>query len=470
MGIPSYFSYIIKNHRNIVKRLSNAPIHRLCLDSNSIIYDVARSLKNPTNTTIIQGVCQRIQSYIDQVKPLKETYISFDGVPPLAKANQQRERRYKGWVTHQLLQDTIEWNTVQITPGTDFMNQLDKELVKYFKGKPCVVSTSQEAGEGEHKIMDYLKRIAHDERVIVYGLDADLIILGMLQPVHIELMRESPDFINVSSYTDKLLLLDLPQLRNTIEESMSIYDYVFMSMLLGNDFMPHFPSLQIRMNGMDVLMDTYKSLFSKGMNLYDGKVNWVNVRKLIQTLTIHEQKRIQENDKIRDKARRDRKDINDIPIMSREVEKYINPYEPYWEDRYYSTLFHSEPTHAFRKQVSNAYVNMLVWNIQYYTSGCKDWEMYYPYGYAPLLKDLVHHLPNDTKITYAPTTPLTPNQLLAYVMPEPYHTYLPKEIQMKVKDNPWYSRHFPLEWAYCKYFWESHVKFPTIPLDEIKKL
>ena len=40
MGIPYYFASLIRNHKNIVKKLESITnIHNLYLDSNSIIYD-----------------------------------------------------------------------------------------------------------------------------------------------------------------------------------------------------------------------------------------------------------------------------------------------------------------------------------------------------------------------------------------------------------------------------------------------
>ena len=39
MGIPSYFSYVLKNHKNI-KKLTTIKCNSLFLDANSIIYDV----------------------------------------------------------------------------------------------------------------------------------------------------------------------------------------------------------------------------------------------------------------------------------------------------------------------------------------------------------------------------------------------------------------------------------------------
>jgi 5'-3' exonuclease len=39
MGIPSYFSYVLKNHK-IIKKLIGIKSNYLFMDANSIIYDV----------------------------------------------------------------------------------------------------------------------------------------------------------------------------------------------------------------------------------------------------------------------------------------------------------------------------------------------------------------------------------------------------------------------------------------------
>jgi 5'-3' exonuclease len=53
MGIPSYFSYIVKNHRNIIKKLKkNTKIDYMFLDSNSIVYDClhkSQEIYDPNN-------------------------------------------------------------------------------------------------------------------------------------------------------------------------------------------------------------------------------------------------------------------------------------------------------------------------------------------------------------------------------------------------------------------------------------
>ena len=45
MGIPSYFSHIIKNHRNIIENVNSVTnVQNLYLDCNSIVYDAAYKL------------------------------------------------------------------------------------------------------------------------------------------------------------------------------------------------------------------------------------------------------------------------------------------------------------------------------------------------------------------------------------------------------------------------------------------
>ena len=106
MGIPSYFSYIIRNHMKILKKFSvqTHQFQHLYLDSNSIIYDSIREIDKAVklkstpsdNYKIISSmVCSKIQQYINEIRPSNTVYIAFDGVAPLAKMKQQKNRRYR---------------------------------------------------------------------------------------------------------------------------------------------------------------------------------------------------------------------------------------------------------------------------------------------------------------------------------------------------------------------------------------
>jgi 5'-3' exonuclease len=221
MGIPSYFSHIVKNHDKIIKKICqlNKNIDNFYLDSNSIIYDSLRLLEKEYNgddilfeKKLLEHVCEKIDEYISIIKPLNRVSIAFDGVAPIAKLEQQRTRRYKSYLLN-MFKNTFEkqsdkWDKTAITPGTEFMAKLGNFIKNYYENKEkqyniqkFIVSTSDECGEGEHKLFEYIRKNAlshHKEISMVYGLDADLIMLALNHlPVsnQIYLYRETPEFI-----------------------------------------------------------------------------------------------------------------------------------------------------------------------------------------------------------------------------------------------------------------------------------
>ena len=203
MGIPSFFSYIIKSYPNIIKKLTylQKKPNNLYLDSNSIIYDCMRLLENDQSfeDKLIQAICGKIDEYISIIKPDNTVIIAFDGVAPVAKLEQQRERRYKSLFTRKITSKIstergIRWDQAAITPGTKFMSKLAEQISKYYKNREkeygvqqIIVSPSNEIGEGEHKIFQYIRDNTskhYNEITIIYGLDADLIML-CLNHLHI---------------------------------------------------------------------------------------------------------------------------------------------------------------------------------------------------------------------------------------------------------------------------------------------
>ena len=87
MGVPSYFAYLIRNHREMLIKLLNfkKQINNLYFDSNSIIYDGLRFLsknyekyKNDTDfeKDLIELVCKHLEKYITEIKPNVETNMS----------------------------------------------------------------------------------------------------------------------------------------------------------------------------------------------------------------------------------------------------------------------------------------------------------------------------------------------------------------------------------------------------------
>jgi hypothetical protein len=529
MGIPSYFSYIVKNHKQIIRKLDNNTIQvdNFYLDCNSIIYDAVYKMEpgnineNITNFIIVR-VIEKIKEYILLLNPSKRVFIAFDGVAPVAKLKQQRDRRFKS-----LYQNTISktllnnigpdpWNTTAITPGTTFMNSLNERIYNDFQNtqtrknlgvEEVIVSGSDLYGEGEHKIFDYIRKnaVSHEgQNTLIYGLDADLIMLSINHlPVcpNIYLFRETPHFIqSIDSELEpnENYVMDIPELTQTIIMDMNngepltseqqknrVYDYIFLCFFLGNDFMPHFPALNIRTGGVDKMLQAYKATIGNtDETLTDGKkIHWKNVRKLIQTLADSEHEFIKTEHKTRDRREKNRlPDITgqekldcfiNIPTYERSVEKFINPFKEGWQTRYYKSMFDLEIDDHRRKQICVNYLEGLEWTMKYYTSGCPDWRWCYNYDYPPLLEDLIHYVPyfdNEFIVDFKKDDPVSELVQLCYVLPKQSLHMLPDKLykQLISQKSKFYKDDCEFSWSYCKYFWESHAHLPYIDVNELE--
>ena len=138
--------------------------------------------KSQFENFIIQNVINKLENIIKIINPKRNIYIAFDGIPPLAKLSQQKNRRYKSFYQATLFKKTILWDTSSITPGTNFMKNLDLSIYNYFKNKynnlNIIISCSDIPGEGEHKLFNYLRNNKNnDYNTVIYGMDADLIML-----------------------------------------------------------------------------------------------------------------------------------------------------------------------------------------------------------------------------------------------------------------------------------------------------
>jgi 5'-3' exoribonuclease 1 len=490
MGIPSYFSNIVKRHKAIIKNLSGIPkIHNLYMDTNGLIYDAVRVLgsnhglsNDEYENRIIETVCNKINEYVKMFQPSDKLMIAFDGVAPVAKLNQQRERRYKSWFTS-VVEQTIHqknalidptktvatmskaWNTSAITPGTKFMAKLNSQMRAFCEMNSREMNTALEyiysgsdiPGEGEHKIFEYIRDNADyhkDTTTLIYGLDADLIML-CLNHLHISqniyLFRDTPEFIQSLDSTlssNDQYYLDIPEFACSLEGIMretkltgvasnvtspyisdpkteaaammnstnsstkpqitpevvaAIDDYIVMTFMLGNDFMPHFPSLNLRTNGMTVLLQTYANMFKDSKEYLVSRASgrptivWKTMRTFIGLLAETEHNRFMNEHKTRDRQGKQRfngpsgsnggagtakltnippqtpqssppisVDIKEltkiacsrvvelvknierchslnefmtIPMQERAAEKYIDPFRENWEFRYYDALF-----------------------------------------------------------------------------------------------------------------------------------
>lgn len=529
MGIPAYLSYIIRNYPGIVRAFSGgdgAPkFNHMYFDSNSIVYDAYRQLQEEPNAvindnTIIDKVILKIEHLIESICaaqqncPLNTIFIALDGVSPFAKITQQRQRRFRSSAAT-TTDNTTSFSTIKITPGTEFMKLLTLRLTRHFS-KFCggaaqrrevkysrsevIISGSDIPGEGEHKIFQHIRENAcgdADATYVIYGLDADLIMLSINHlyiSQNIYIFRETPEFRDIASMKDvPYTLLNISKLAKNIElhTGADAQSYIFLCFLLGNDFLPHFPALNLRTNGMDILLESYKKIIGNSKLIKNGRIQWRVLFRLLKYIASIEHELFIE--KTRDRDRQEKKYMHQpiregddpdlhIPIIRRELEKYICPEEEGWETRYYRVLFDfttfsgssaaAAQICAAQNDISNICLNLLhglEWTFKYYCGNCVDWRWKYNYHYAPLITDFIKYIPQfetDFFCAAAPRAALHPDIQLACVLPLKYLHLLPNYIREHIEKK--YMSLYPqcedirYIWAYCRYNWESHLILPEL--------
>ncbi|KAI0707261.1 exonuclease II [Earliella scabrosa] len=327
MGIPKFFRYISERYpltSQLIQENKIPEFDNLYVDFNGIIHNCSHPNDEDAHFRLSEEqIFTSIFAYVDhlfgKIKPKKLFFMAIDGVAPRAKMNQQRSRRFrtakeakevreKAERKGEKLPDTKAFDSNCITPGTEFMARLSEQL-RYFVNKKIsedanwrdvtvVLSGHDVPGEGEHKIMEYIRlsraQPDYDPNVrhCLYGLDADLIMLGLLShDPHFCLLREEVKFGPASkSKGSKSLdainfyLLHLTLMREYLDlefrdiESMLPFDYslehviddfILLAVFVGNDFLPNLPDLHIHENGLEKLFDVYK----KALPSLDGYLN-----------------------------------------------------------------------------------------------------------------------------------------------------------------------------------------------------
>jgi len=230
MGIPYYVASLLRRHRDIQTRYTTFECDVLGIDFNCFIHKVLE------DSDPIGSVVRGLRAYLERISASR-IYIAFDGLVPYAKIVQQRYRRFKK-------SDTGEFDRNQISPGTQYMLDLERELRHQFS--QIELSGTTEHGEGEHKIFQWLQRLDPSDRtrIAIYGLDADLVLIALAQCNlgSIFLLREDDAF----SIAGLARVLPLP-----------VDAYVRKCILcFGNDFMPTLAMFSLREDGHARAMNT----------------------------------------------------------------------------------------------------------------------------------------------------------------------------------------------------------------------
>jgi len=283
-----------------------------------------------TEDKMFIAIFNYIEHLFGKIKPKQLFFMAIDGVAPRAKMNQQRARRFRTALDaeqarEKAIREGVEmpkeeaFDSNCITPGTEFMAKLTQQL-KYFinkkvsedvdwQGVEIVLSGHEVPGEGEHKIMEYIRQAKsqpnYDPNVrhCLYGLDADLIMLGLLShDPHFCLLREEVTFGRQNQKKSKELehqnfyLMHLCIVREYLEFEFQelkepgaldfpfdmervIDDFILMAFFVGNDFLPNLPHLHINEGALALMFKVYKTVLPKAKG-YINEAGIINLERL----------------------------------------------------------------------------------------------------------------------------------------------------------------------------------------------
>lgn len=440
MGVLTLDSYVRKTYPQSVRYYKpgqkiTGKFKCLGLDANPFVYSsVYRAFEcGPCETMIpvnahltydekvrlvMEYTWEQIVETIEMVE-CEEIYIAFDGVAPVAKQVQQRQRRYS-----RSCPSEGEFDLCSISTGTKFLHDLCifiKYKIHLWQLQQTVIFSSQNVpGEGEHKIMDHFRTYPAGTKVCMFGPDGDLIMLGLACNLDFTLFKMN----HRTQYTDpQYYTISMKSLSFRISgHPFSIHrvrSFVFLGFLLGNDFVPRLEIFHLFYSGITDLYNYYKPL--RKNIIHRGKLDLGVFRNLLDKMALDEpgmmSKRTEHEYPLLDKH----KSENGLDFMGFRTEYY----------KEWMGITTNEQIH----NMCVAYLDTLWWNWIYYTEGCPTFDHCYGYHYPPFICDLAESLKKWTPPVFVKSVPRTPFQQLCAIMPKNRRHLLPEKYH-HVFDGP----------------------------------
>ncbi|CRK97630.1 CLUMA_CG011016, isoform A [Clunio marinus] len=556
MGVPKFFRYISERYpclSELVREDQVPEFDNLYLDMNGIIHNCSHPNDGDvhfriTEEQIFKDIFFYLETLFNMMKPQKVFFLAVDGVAPRAKMNQQRGRRFrsakeaevqeeKARQKGEVLPSEARFDSNCITPGTPFMCRLNTALRYFIQHKistskawrhcKVILSGHETPGEGEHKIMEYIRYLKTQKdynpntRHCLYGLDADLIMLGLCtHERHFSLLREEVKFGKknkkaVSVSQQRFFLLHLSLMREYLEQEFIalkdnmnfpfdieniIDDWVLMGFLVGNDFIPNIPNLHINSNALPMLYEAY----IKTMRSLDGYINnggYLNLARLQQFIENLEQfdrdhflnqyenlnvleskhqsafnnrnddtfggneellKMMKDTEFEFDSSPDENEDEDEDENSDETFEKEFHQHR---RDYYVNKMKYADMTAEVLAEQAECYIRALQWTLSYYYHGVQSWSWYYPHHYAPYISDLKNF--KDLNIKFEMSQPFLPFQQLMSVLPAASRAHVP-ECYKKLMTNPdselidFYPTEFETDLNGKKQDWEAVVLIPFI--------
>lgn len=561
MGVPGFFAWLLRNKKKLgTKKLITENISIKCkylmLDTNCLLHpcvnnvltkykegelhiDESRDLRPQLEEKIWELIENYINDMIEKVNP-EVLYVAIDGVAPIGKILQQRQRRYRylfdrtmkisneekiqetkfNVKSNGVLEPEIPISSIELTPGTDYMERIHKCMERFMgklanRGIKYIYSSYHEEGEGEHKLLQYIrKNISKDDGIIIYGLDADLLFLSLGIGIshNVFIMREQQVFnnkeVDLDDYPD-YNYVEIQELHKLIGNlNISTPDFIVLCYLIGNDFLPSMLTLDVKKGGIDKIIRAFQNVISnfniplkdeQGMITdklvvitekgdYDlnhdfmfelmkelawtEKYIWKNINRDV----ILNQRELDQEElelKIAAKAEEKRDTMLKFILGVSDNTNGLEKIEFGSDREYYSYYLGIDGLDLDRSIISKMvkdYITVIVWCINYYLDECKSWTLGYNFMVGPLIQDIIKYYPK--KISYKKTIrSLNPvEQLILAIPPETYSYVIESDIINKLHSNKKIGYMFPQ--LYCldvnkeAKLWKCQVKIPIVEYDE----
>lgn len=493
MGIPGFFAwlkrtypFLISSFRSRYQSKSLPQIDILCLDVNGIIHEACQKhfgyggylppLKDipfqVQEKKAIQEVFRSIAFLVESLQPTEQVLIMIDGPAGRAKRNQQRSRRYRSALSEE--KRTFDSNS--ISPGTEFMDKLmayiEQNIAKKitedtkWRNLEVIFSSDKVPGEGEHKLIQYLRRnqkVDSQKRIMLVGKDADLIMLalsiqnsltGRFGP-SMTILREE-EIIDIDGFRQELIKRLTWGL--LAEHANIIHDFIFFCFLLGNDFLPHSPTLDLMDDGIEILFQNYVEAchLAQSHLIVDKKIVAKVFIHLLKILALNEEDALL-------KARLQPKfeDPLFVKYSKTENNKILLDFIGYKTEYNQRFRYATEQKNLLEAMTpAQEYLRGMEWVFIYYTEGIPSWEWYYPQDYAPFASDLLTAMEGYISRSFTLGKPLLPFHQLVTILPPQSKALLPDEYSSLFSEM---KTDVIVDRSGKRFDWQAIVICPTLP-------
>ena len=336
MGVERFFSSLRRDYNFIHSVNKKLDGEHVLIDFNSIVHITSQFLleinKNKYDTKEIfeAELIEEVGLYIDTL--LKEIFhcdkivtltICVDGVPSMAKINEQRKRRYRGEIVSTLVKKeektdnkskvSFSWSRNNISPGTNFMANmikfLNSGLFEERLKRHCLnlkhyyVSGVDIMGEGEMKILFHIDDLIKNpnykrDNFFIYSPDSDIIILLLMKSansnLNLYMLRydqqlstyKNPIYNNVDINHYKKILIEYVtnKVNKKLDHNLIIMDIVFILTVFGDDFLPKLETVRVNTD-INLIMDHYiLNLIKYGHILNHNKHYKINIENFMAFL------------------------------------------------------------------------------------------------------------------------------------------------------------------------------------------